>query len=259
MSCKYPIILVHGIAVKQMRILNAFGKIAQKLQDGGNTVYVAPIDGFGTVETNAAQLKGFILQILSETGAEKVNVIAHSKGGLDTKYMITDLGMEERIASLTTLCTPHKGSVIASHIWKLPDPIKRFAAFWIDSFYKIILKDEHPNSLKACDQLRKTEESEETLRFSYKVYCQSYSTTIEKMRDCYIMALPMKLCRHYENIENDGLVSVNSAEFGNYRGRCLDIPVSHVQITDLFAKKSQKEKIYEFYRLICYELSKMGF
>ena len=259
MKCKYPIVLVHGVAMKELRILKAFGKIGQKLKEAGNAVFVATTDGFGTVESNAHQLKAFIERVLCETGAEQVNVIAHSKGGLDTKYMITDLGMESKVASLTTLCTPHKGSVIASGIWQLPRPIKRFCAFWIDAFYKIVLRDEHPDSMKTCEQLRSVDESEETLRFSYDVYCQSYSTSIENVRDCYIMAIPMKLHKHYELIENDGLVSERSARFENYKGRCLDIPVSHIQIIDFMAKKSQKEQIYAFYRKVCDELAEMGF
>lgn len=259
MASKYPIILAHGIAAKQLRILNAFGKIGDELEKEGYKVFVADTDGFGSIEGNAAQLKRFILRIMEETGAEKVNIIAHSKGGLDSKYMITELGMEDCVASLTTLCTPHKGSIIASKIWDLPSPIKKIIAFWINSFYRLFCGDENPNCMRACSQLRAVDEIEETLQFSYKVYCQSYSTSIESIKDCYIMALPMKLQHHFEVADNDGMVSEESAQFGCYRGKCLDIPVSHVQIIDLFSKKSQKEKIYSFYKRLCGELSEMGF
>ena len=73
------------------------------------------------------------------------------------------------------------------------------------------------------------------------------------------MALPMKIQHHYEINESDGMVSASSAKFGVYRGKCMDIPISHVQIIDLFSKKSQKEKIYAFYLQVCDELSEMGF
>lgn len=259
MSCKYPVVLAHGIAAKQLRILNAFGKIGDELTRAGNDVFIADTDGFGTVEGNALQLKRYIEGVLEKTGAEKVNIIAHSKGGLDSKYMICELGMEEKVASLTTLCTPHRGSIIASQIWRLPMWVKKPVAFFIDSFYRIAFKDEHPNSLVACEQLRAVDESEETICFSHEVYCQSYSTTFDKIKDCFVMALPMKLYRHFERVDSDGLVDERSAQFGNYRGRCLDIPVSHVQIIDLFSKKSQKEKIYAFYTGLCEELGEMGF
>ena len=259
MSSKYPIILAHGIAAKQLRVLNAFGQIGQELEKEGYKVYIADTDGFGSIETNGEQLKRYIEGVLEKSGAEKVNIIAHSKGGLDARYMITELGMEDKVASLTTLCTPHRGSIIASKIWALPSPIKRFIAFNINSFYRIVCHDEHPDSMKACDQLRAIDESEETLRFSHKVYCQSYSTNISKMKDCYIMALPMKIQHKYEIQNNDGMVSEDSAKFGVYKGSCLDIPVSHVQIIDLFSKKEQKEKIYAFYKKVCGELRDMGY
>ena len=259
MPTKYPIILAHGIAAKQMRVLNAFGKISHELENEGYKVYIADTDGFGSVENNAKQLKKFSLRVMEECGCDKVNIIGHSKGGLDSKYMITRLDMEDHVASLTTLCTPHRGSIIASKIWKLPMPMKKPIAFFIDMFYCLFCGDEHPDSMRACDQLREADEAEDTLQFSYKVYCQSYSTSISSIKDCFIMGLPMKLQHHYEVMNNDGMVSEESAKFGVYRGKCLDIPVSHVQIVDLFSKKDQKEKIYDFYKQVCRELSEMGY
>ncbi len=259
MASKYPIVLVHGLAAKQLRIIKAFGKIEKELEKDGYAVFVANTDGFGSVEHNAEQLRDFVNRVLLLTGAEKVNLIAHSKGGLDSKYMITKLGMEDKIASLTTLCTPHRGSIIASKIWDLPMPIKKIIGFSIDMFYCLFLGDKHPDSMRACQQLRAVDESEETLQFSYKVYCQSYSTGIDKMNDCFLMALPMKIHHRFEVLNNDGLVSEHSAQFGHYRGKCLDIPVSHVQIVDFFTKKSQREQIYAFYKKVCLELSEMGF
>ncbi len=255
---KYPIILVHGLAAKQTKRFRAFGRIEKVLDNAGYNVYVADIDGFGSIETNAAQLKDYILRVCCECDCDKVNIIAHSKGGLDTKYMIMHLDMEDRVASLTTLCTPHRGSVIASWVWNLPRWIKKIIAFQVDMFYHL-LGDKHPNSLRACEQLRKCDESEDTLRFSYKVYCQSYSTTLKKGKDCFLLGIPMMIYKHFEKLENDGLVSVESSKFGNYRGDCLDISVSHAQIIDLFTRRSQKDKVYDFYKRLCAELSELGF
>lgn len=259
MACKYPIVLVHGIAMKNLRFMRAFGKIEYIIHDEGCEVHIAEIDGFGSIETNAEQLREYILDICERTGAEKVNIIAHSKGGLDSKHMITSLGMEDRIASLTTLCTPHRGSIIASKIWNLPNPVKKFMAFWINFAYRI-LGDKHPDALKACDQLRWVDEDIMTHNFSERVYCQSFSTTLKKGKDCFILAIPYKLIRRFDDRENDGLVCHESSKFGNYRGECIrDMSISHSQIIDLFAKKHQREKVYDFYRNLCKELSDMGF
>ena len=259
MATKYPIVLVHGIAAKQLRIMNAFGKIGDRLTEAGYEVYIADTDGFGRIATNAEQLRRYIAGVLEKTGAERVNLIAHSKGGLDSKYMITELGMEDKVASLTTLCTPHRGSIIASGVWKLPGFMKKTIGFFINSFYKVVFRDENPDAMGACNELRCVDESEETLAFSDKVYCQSYSSSLKRGRDCFVMALPMKIYKHFANVENDGLVSVDSAKFGNYRGECLDGSLSHVQIIDLFPRKKQREKVYAFYKKVCAELGEMGY
>lgn len=259
MPCRYPVILVHGIAAKQLRVFNAFGRIGHKLAESGERVYIADTDGFGTIEGNAEQLRAFVLRVLEACEVDKVNIIAHSKGGLDAKYMITHLGMEEHVASLTTLCTPHRGSIIASRIWQLPQWIKRTCAFFIDTTYRLLLRDKAPNSMRACEQLLYRHEDDETVAFSHAVYAQSYSSTLHRGKDCFLMSIPRYLYKKYEDIDNDGLVCSHSARFAHYRGECLDISVSHVQIIDLFAKRSQREKIYAFYLGICRELSEMGF
>ena len=259
MPCKYPVILVHGIAAKQLSVFNAFGRIGPKLTDAGERVFIADTDGFGTIEGNAEQLRAFVISVMAECGTDKVNLIAHSKGGLDAKYMIMNLGMEAHVASLTTLCTPHRGSIIASRIWQLPLWIRRTIAFWIDTTYRLLFRDKSPNAMRACEQLLYRHEDDETLAFSHAVYAQSYSTTLHRGKDCFLMSIPRYLYKKYEDIDNDGLVCSHSARFAHYRGECLDISISHVQIIDLFSKKSQKEKIYAFYLGICRELAEMGY
>ena len=254
---KYPIILVHGIALRDTKIIRAFGKIEKKLKSAEYDVYTAKTDAFGTVENNAEQLKAIILDILKKTKSEKINIIAHSKGGLDAKYMIGNLGMEDCVASLTTLCTPHKGSAIATKIWELPSPLKKLLAFFINGFYKLI-GDKNPDSLRVCEQLKKKEEADSVI-YADKVYCQSYAARITKRSDCVLMAIPMAIYKRAEGVENDGVVSVESAMFENYKGECIDEPVSHTQMVDILAKRRHRHKIYEFYLKLCRELEEMNF
>lgn len=69
-------------------------------------------EGNGTVAANAAELNAHIVDYLKPLKADKVHVIAHSKGGLDTQGLQA-LGPEYEIVSLSTLSTPHRGSVAA--------------------------------------------------------------------------------------------------------------------------------------------------
>ena len=258
MACKYPIILVHGLMVRHMKRFRAFGRIEGEISKDGHDVYVATHDGFGSIEGNAEQLRVFILDVLEKTGKEKVNLIAHSKGGLDLKYMIKHFDMADKVASFTTLSTPHKGSAVASHIWRLPMWIKKIIAFFINTFYKL-LGDKHPDAIKACDQLRDSKEGDAELFDLFDdIYCQSYSATLKRGRDCFVMAIPRRIYKKYEDEDTDGMVSHESSKFGNYRGEILDISISHGQMVDFASRKHQKEKLYGFYRSMCRELEEMG-
>ena len=257
---KYPIILVHGIMLKDKKYFKAFGKIEKILQDEGYHVYTSKTDGFGSIENNAMQLKKQILEILEIEKADKINIIAHSKGGLDSKYMLEHLGMVDNVASLTTLATPHKGSPIASALLKLPRFLVYLIAWNINLWYKIF-GDEHPDSYKVCLQLRK--QDDEILTFSneiyHKVYCQSYSTTMKNSRDDFLMMIPHKFLSYYENDDHDGLVSKESSKFALFKGDCIDDSISHGQLVDISFNKSKKEIVYDFWLNLCNDLSNHGF
>jgi triacylglycerol lipase len=256
---KYPIILVHGIVIKDWKFIKSFGNIKKVLNQAGFDVETSKTDGFGTIENNAKQLKNQIEEMLVKYNIDKVNIIAHSKGGLDSKYMIKELGMENHIASLTTLCTPHKGSKIADKLLSLPKWIVKILEFWINFIYKIF-KDENPNCLEVAKQLKSIDKIEdETQNFSDIVYCQSYSTTLKRSRDDFIMGIPFQFSKRLENDKSDGMVSNNSAIFADYKGDCLDESVSHSEIIGYSLSKKKRKRIEEFYIRLCNEIADYGY
>lgn len=262
MKTKYPIVLVHGLGMKDTFFMKSWGRIDRILRIQGYTVYKSDVDAFGAVEHNAAQLKAEIEGILRETGAGKVNLIAHSKGGLDAKYMIQHLDMADRTASLTTLCTPHKGSPIASFILRFPRPAVKYVAFWVDKVYRL-LGDEVPDSFTACEQLRRTHRlAEETVNVAPGVMCQSFSAAMDpKAKDAdFVMTVPAFFSRFIEKGQDtDGVVPRDSAIFGTYRGDCLDGSVSHTEIVDFMVRDKKRDKIFAFYSALCEELVQEGF
>ena len=261
MKTKYPIVLVHGLALKDTFFMKSWGKIDRLLRIQGYDVYKCNVDGFGTVENNASQLKSFVSDLIENTGCGKVNIIAHSKGGLDSKYMINNLGMSGRVASLTTLCTPHKGSPVASMVMKFPKFAVKYLAFWINTAYRI-LGDENPDSFKACEQLQRNRNIEtESLGAGGQILCQSFSASMkkEKKKNDFLMSIPNMFSRFIEKDSvTDGLVPKDSAIYGIYRGECLDDSVSHSEIVDFMLRRSKKDKIYSFYSALCEELVHAG-
>jgi len=79
----------------------------------GHEVFATEVPPFASVANRAAALALEIDDILEATGAERVHVLAHSMGGLDARYLISILGYGDRVATLTTLSTPHRGSRLA--------------------------------------------------------------------------------------------------------------------------------------------------
>ena len=261
MKTRFPIVLVHGLGMKDTFFMKSWGRIDRILRIQGYTVYKSNVDGFGTVKNNAEQLKEEILGILQQTKSEKVNIIAHSKGGLDAKYMIQQLNMAERVASLTTLCTPHKGSPIASFIMRFPKFAVKYVAFWVNLAYRV-LGDKKPDSFTACEELKRTDNlNEETMNVASGVLCQSFSAAIRPGEDTadFIMTIPMMFSRLIEKGRiTDGLVPRDSAIFGNYRGDCVDGSVSHTEIVDFMVRDKKRDKIFAFYSALCEELANAG-
>ena len=115
-STKYPILMVHGVFFRDTKYFNYWGRIPKELEANGAKIFYGNHHSASSVADSAAELKARITEILSETKAEKVNIIAHSKGGLDCRYAISKLGLSDQVASLTTINTPHRGCLFADYL-----------------------------------------------------------------------------------------------------------------------------------------------
>ncbi len=113
---KHPVVLAHGAIWLDALGLDRFvgdywkGTVEHFWKLGIPTI--APeVPGGGSIRERAEALKKAINASFPKG---KVHIVAHSMGGLDARYMITMLGMSRRVASLTTVSTPHHGSWYAS-------------------------------------------------------------------------------------------------------------------------------------------------
>lgn len=70
------------------------------------------------INNNAGRLASEIPRIAREFGAKHVHLVTHSKGGLDSRAFLKSLPSEGQLAvlSMTTLSTPHHGSVLADYV-----------------------------------------------------------------------------------------------------------------------------------------------
>ncbi|KVK72005.1 alpha/beta hydrolase [Burkholderia cepacia] len=121
-ATRYPIILVHGLTGtdKYGGVVEYWYRIPEDLRAHGATVYVANLSGFQSDDGpngRGEQLLAFVKQVLAATGAQKVNLIGHSQGGLTSRYVASVA--PELVASVTTISTPHWGSQFADFVQQL--------------------------------------------------------------------------------------------------------------------------------------------
>jgi triacylglycerol lipase len=132
----YPIVLVHGFSgFNSLGPLQYFYRVIKVLAEEGETEIFAPaLPPFHSIEGRAAYLGRALDGVLDQTRADKVHIIAHSQGGLDARYAIAALGYGDRVASLITVATPHRGTPLADYVLRLPegllDPLARTLA-WV--------------------------------------------------------------------------------------------------------------------------------
>lgn len=269
-SCKtkYPIMLIHGSGFRDFRHINYWGRIPIALEEQGAVIYYGSQDSWGTIEKNAEVIGSNINRILEETGCGRINLIAHSKGGLEARYLISTLGMADKIASLTTIATPHHGSKTMDVFYRFPIPLYRCVSIFVNLWFRV-LGDKHPDFFNSSRGFSTFESKKfnESNKDSDKVYYQSYGAAMRHSFSDVLMLLPHFIVRLKEG-ENDGLVTVDSAEWTNFKGILRGASgrgISHCDVIDLRRRRlTKKEKpggvsdITEIYVEIVSALKEMG-
>ncbi len=113
----YPFVLAHGMfGFKSLGPLEYFYGVAEALRKDGHVVYAGQVDALNSSAKRGEQLSTFIDGVLAETHAAKVNLICHSQGGFDCRYVASMY--PAKVASVTTIATPHFGDPVADLVLK---------------------------------------------------------------------------------------------------------------------------------------------
>lgn len=261
-ATKYPLIMVHGIGFRDIKYINYWGRIPKALIKNGAKIYYGNQEAWGTVEDNARDIKEEIFKILKENNCDKVNIIAHSKGGLDARYMLSELEMGEYVASLTMISSPHKGSVLLDVLCKLPDKAYRKLCNIIDKYFSKV-GDKNPDSYTSSRQLATaySVKFNERIKDVPSVYYQSYTSVMKNCFSHLLLTIPYLIMKPIEG-ENDGLVGIESAKWGVFKGVIRNKyirGISHADIIDLKREDYNDFDVIEKYIEIISELKSMGY
>ncbi len=260
---KYPILMVHGVFFRDSNYFNYWGRIPDALSRNGAGIFYGNHQSAASVEDSAQELAERIKEIVRTTGCEKVNIIAHSKGGLDCRYAVSQLDAAPYVASLTTINTPHRGCEFADYLLgKIPR--KQQAA--VAKAYNAALRkfgDANPDFLKAVYDLT-------------AAACRKRNETVEDVEGIYYQSVGSKLnvasggrfplnfsykLVHYFDGKNDGLVGEQSFPWGE-RYQFLTVKgkrgISHGDMIDLNRENFEEFDVREFYVQLVSDLKCRG-
>lgn len=260
---KYPILLVHGVFFRDYDHLNYWGRIPKELEENGAVIFYGEHNSASAVKDSGRELETRIKQVLQQTGCEKVNIIAHSKGGLDSRALIAE--NPSLVASLTTINTPHRGCEFADYFFhKLPEAQKQALAARYNAL-ATKLGDVDPDFIAAVYDLTSTAcaKFNEEVKDHPDIMYQSYGSVLRKARSGkFPLNLTYNMVRHFDG-ENDGLVGTESFPWGErsilLRNEVTKRGISHGDVIDLNRENIEGFDVREFYVQLIHDLKERGF
>jgi len=247
---RYPIVLVHGAApADYLSLFQYFYGVREALEARGYLVVTPAVDPFASTEQRCAEWSDHLDTLVDEGVGRKFDLIGHSQGGTDARYLTSRLGHGDEVAAVITVAAPHRGSAVADVATGLVD-VTPFGQELVDAAVDGVaaLLDLPPqDAVGALDSL--TTEAMADFNATTPdvpgVYYASWAG-----RSCGVLDLPCQRETGGEVVaaylgatftllsltdgDNDGMVPVSSAIWGDYMG---EIPADHMdsvgQVVDL--------------------------
>lgn len=216
---QFPVLLCHGYGALASLFKPApLHEVSMLLRRHGIMAFAPNVEPYARIESRADSWCDLIEDILNRSGCDRINVIAHSMGGLDMRYAISHLGMDRAVSSLTTLATPHHGTSLAELALQTPSALRSKIGAFFDWLGDYIYPDSETDSLGPLDQLtrgylRDTFNPQNPDADSVSYY--SFSSAIGKGTDTpsgNLLAFQNRYIYQREGY-NDGFVSVDSSKW----------------------------------------------
>ena len=112
---KYPIVLAHGImGFTNVASVEYFYGVAPDLTSNGANVFDTQVSSLDSSYVRGEQLRSQVQTIMAITGAPKVNLIGHSQGAMDARYVAGVI--PANIASVTSVGGVNFGTPVADAV-----------------------------------------------------------------------------------------------------------------------------------------------
>jgi len=247
---RHPVVFCHGmLAMTMLRMqipedTNYFSHLRPFLRERGIEALYPNVEPTGGVVERAEQLRDLIRHWTSEP----INLVAHSMGGLDARYLITHLGMADRVASLTTISTPHHGTAVAD--WFCLNFRQRVPLLLTLEAFGINVAGFRDCRTDICREFNERTPDAPGVRY------YSYTATVPSSRVSPLLRRAWNILTVAEGA-NDGLVSVRSARWGEVLGM---LSVDHFAQTPdgLFVRPGENFDALNFYSRLIEDLAHRG-
>lgn len=295
---RFPIILAHGFNTSTTNFWR-FNDVDIALANDGHEVILGSVPPFDTPEVRAGFLADQVDELIAQTGAEKVNLVCFSMGGIDCRFLVSPNGLDygEKIASVTTISSPHRGTFVADVATKVLPGTDHSAA--IDALatmfgktFSEVADDSHVVAALQSMSEAAMIDFNATIVDADGVFYQSWASfssvgglahpdknaeakactdaqgqvqmlrnpgTSDRM-DALLVGAAAFVAHGTELRPNDGVSTVESAKWGTFRG-C--IPADHLdvvgQIDDVPPIPQTGYDYLRFFRNLAFDLAARGF
>ncbi len=279
---RYPMLLVSGFATSPT--LNNFRGLPEAYDRYGQKYFIANLPPYDSAQVRGAALAETIEDVLRRSGAAKVNILAHSMGGLDSRVAITDHELGDKVASLTTISSPHKGSKLGDLGVELfrngnHDALNAFASF-IGARFSDVATDSHlydafvSLSTASADEFNRTHPNDPRVHYQSWAGIAGIAGIVNPADDAacehkryggrrvsgIIHGFMAPMAAVLGVVPQDAMVTIDSAKLGEFKG-CM--PADHLdEVGDQFTNGPHFFTRFDrirFYVSVTDELADKGF
>ena len=260
MSLRYPILLVHGLALRDdLPLFRYWGRLPGFLRTLGNRVHLSRHDAWASVEENAHFIKQRIEEILQKENCPRINIIAHSKGGIESRRSAHLFGKNPPISSIVTIASPHRGAALADWLLRFRGSRHEKVHNLVNLFSRLI-GDRNPNSLMALNQLtsRSMEAFNQRTQDLAGIHYLSVASRLRRPVLDPLVLVSHRILWELEG-ENDGVVGTENCRWGDsFTLWGQEKGLSHIDVCDMSGFKRRGFDIRDAYSQLLGDLKSRG-
>ena len=210
-SVQLPVVLLTGVlGFNKIGKFEYFRNVPEMLRGKGIDVFLPFTPPTGTIRERAMVVRKAVEIARQKTGKQKVHLVAHSMGGLDSRYYISKLGGGKTVATLVTIATPHRGAIFADWAY---ENIGDSNSNRIEQFLGRVgvkLKVFRQLTVKSLELFNQEVEDDPAVKYF------SFGAEKASAKDVsLVFQLPYSITSKFDG-PNDGVCSVSTARWGKY-------------------------------------------